>query len=227
MNFLRAQFSDLSPFFWLGLVFCSYFAIISTLYFDGNIFAITASVCGILYALFAGNGKIVCFFFGLVYCFSYIKVSFDAKLYGDVISTMISIPINFFGFYSWLKNQNAAKTSVKIRKLSFKAFMVWLGILTIASLIYGLILTHMGAVFPFSNAFSVAAGFMAFYLQTQRYEETYLIITLANIVTLGIWFALFLENQGSVAILFMNSVFLVLGVRYYFRWRREARIQSN
>lgn len=227
MSFFKSQFGDLPPFFWLGVVFCSYFATISTLYFEGDIFAITASVCGILYALFAGRGKMVCFFFGLVYCFSYIKVSFDARLYGDVILTLIYIPINFFGLYSWLRHQNTAKTSIKIRKLSLRAFILWLGILTLASLVYGFILRHMGAVFAFPNAFSVAAGLIAFYLQTQRYVENYFIITLANIVTLGIWFALFLENQGSFAILFMNLVFLVLGVVYYLRWRREAKITPN
>ena len=222
MSFFKSQFGDLPPFFWLGVVFCSYFATISTLYFEGDIFAITASVCGILYALFAGRGKMVCFFFGLVYCFSYIKVSFDARLYGDVILTLIYIPINFFGLYSWLRHQNTAKTSIKIRKLSLQAFILWLGILSLASLVYGFILRHMGAVFAFPNAFSVAAGLIAFYLQTQRYVENYLFFTIANLTTLGIWLTLFLRGQAGLEPLFMMLTILTMGVFFYFRWRREA-----
>lgn len=223
MYFLSLQFKNLHLSFWLSLITCIFGSIVITFYFEIQNLHLIVGISGILYAFFAGQGKILCFFFGLIYCFGYIYVCYEAKLYGDMMLTILYIPLNILGFFTWKKNQNLAKTKIIIQKLTNRSFTAYILVGFFIGLIYGFFLQKIHSEFPFLNAFSTIAQILAFYLQIQRYQENYIIVTFANGILCYIWLNLFLQQTTYLPQLFNTIIFLFLGILYYFKWKKEAQ----
>lgn len=223
MCFLKLQFANLHFYFWLSLIICIFGSIAATFYFEIQILHLAIGISGTLYAFFAGQGKIICFFFGLIYCLGYIYICYETKLYGDLMLTILYIPLNILGIFTWRKNQNLSKTKILIRKLTKHNFIMYILAGLFVSLIYGFFLQKIHSEFPFLNAFSTMAQILAFYLQIQRYQENYLIVTFANGILCYIWLNLFLQQTTYLPQLFNATIFLLLGIFYYFKWKKEAQ----
>lgn len=225
---IKLQLRNLNLTFWAVLLFSSLLIILPMTFYKENIIILLASLCGIFYAFFAGQGKFLCFIFGLLYCVFYTYISYETKLYGEMLLTLLYIPLNLFGIFSWVKNQDSSKTKIQIQALTTSQIFSYLFILVLISVFYGIFLSKIDAKFPFLNAFSTIAQILAFYLQIHRYKENYLIVTLANIILCYIWLEMFLQNPVYIAQTLNMFLFLFLGIFYYFKWHQEfKRLSQN
>jgi nicotinamide mononucleotide transporter len=67
--------------------------------------AITSAVCGILYTVIAGKGKISCYLFGLTGSSFYGYLAFSNALWGNLLLYVgYYIPMQILGIFKWKKN---------------------------------------------------------------------------------------------------------------------------
>lgn len=223
MEFLKLQFSNLSlKFYILLFLTCSCVVALSILG-GGGVLSIAVALLGIIYVFFAGEGKILCFFFGILYSLLYSYIAYENKLYGDVMLNILYLPINLAGIILWTKNQNQEKTKIAITSLSLKGAVFYTLLLIILTCAYGAYLQSLGASFAYLNAFSVVAQILAFYLQVKRYVQNYLLVTLANISMIIIWWLIYDTNKEQIAQLLNMVIFFLAGIYYYFVWRKEVQ----
>ena len=226
MDFIKLQFGNLSLFFYLALGFSIYAMTITMLYFHVSTLAIIANACGIIYIYFVGVGRAVGEIFSLITCFTFLSLGLEKSYHEYIARYFIYMPIAIFGIYTWIKIQKERKGNVLIKKLSKKGASIACGAICIFTFIYAIFLSSINYPAPLISAFSVVIQFVAYYLQVQRYCENYLFFTVANTLTLAIWFSFYMNGEADLSPLFMMLFTLIIGVLFYFRWRNEVRIQA-
>lgn len=222
MQFLKSQFDTLSlRFYSLLFVLCVLLVALSIIS-GGGALSIIVALCGILYAFFAGEGKYVCFFFGLVYSCLYAYIAYEIGLYGDMMLNLFYLPINLLGIFWWKTHQNQEKSKIIIASLSTRGKLLCAFVVIVLSVGYGAYLQSLDSLYPYLNSFSVVAQVVAFYLQVKRYVQNYFLVTLANVVSIVIWGLIYDVSQEQIAQLLTMIIFFFVGIYYYFVWRREV-----
>lgn len=222
MQFLKSQFGTLSLRFYSLLFILCVLLVALSIISGGGVLSIIVALCGILYAFFAGEGKYVCFFFGLVYSCLYGYIAYEIGLYGDMMLNLFYLPINLLGIFWWKTHQNQEKSKIIITSLSTRGKLLCAFVVVVLSVGYGAYLQSLNSLYPYLNSFSVVAQVVAFYLQVKRYVQNYFLVTLANVVSIVIWGLIYDVSQEQIAQLLTMIVFFFVGVYYYFVWRREV-----
>lgn len=222
MQFLKSQFGTLSLRFYSLLFILCVLLVALSIISGGGALSIVVALCGILYAFFAGEGKYVCFFFGLVYSCLYAYIAYEIGLYGDMMLNLFYLPINLLGIFWWKTHQNQEKSKIIITSLSTRGKLLCAFVVVVLSVGYGAYLQSLNSLYPYLNSFSVVAQVVAFYLQVKRYVQNYFLVTLANVVSIVIWGLIYDVSQEQIAQLLTMIVFFFVGVYYYFVWRREV-----
>lgn len=222
MQFLKSQFGTLSLRFYSLLFILCVLLVTLSIISGGGALSIIVALCGILYAFFAGEGKYVCFFFGLVYSCLYAYIAYEIGLYGDMMLNLFYLPINLLGIFWWKTHQNQEKSKIIITSLSTRGKLFCAFVVVVLSAGYGAYLQSLDSLYPYLNSFSVVAQVVAFYLQVKRYVQNYFLVTLANVVSIVIWGLIYDVSQEQIAQLLTMIVFFFVGVYYYFVWRREV-----
>ncbi|MBK1972372.1 nicotinamide riboside transporter PnuC [Campylobacter sp. TTU_617] len=217
---LKTQLSDLSFKFYFSLLATLIFVILTSLIISTDILSIFTASCGIIYAFFAGAKKLICFIFGIIYSICYIYIAYKTNLYGDVMLNLIYLPMNILGIIHWKNHQNE-NNFVNIRSLKFKNIIISFCIVLILTILYGIFLEKINTTFAYLNGFAVVAQIVAFYLQVKRYIQNYLLVTLANITNVLIWFLIFEYSKENIAQLLNMIIFLIIGLYYYFIWKKS------
>ena len=220
MNFLKQQFNLSFKFWFITFLTCTILWI-SNSYTNGGFLNLIIALSGVIYAFFAGKGKVICFAFGFIYNFTYAFVSYEYKLYGDMILNLcFYIPIGIWGVYSWLKNKKEDK--IIIRYLSKLQRIFYILITAIATLICAKFLNWMQTSYVYAESFILVASVISFFLQVNRYVENYFLISLVNIVSIGVWFCIFDTKPENLVVLLTTIIFFIIGVYYLFLWNKEA-----
>lgn len=221
MSFLDSQFKHLSIRFYAVLSLTCALVLVLTFVSHGSLWSAIVAISGILYAFFAGAKRSICFVFGIFYSCAYAYIAYENKLYGDVMLSLFYLPINIYGLLTWHSYQKT--TQVAVRNLTFKGWVVCLVCIALFTFLYEKVLQAQGASFTLLNSFSVVAQSAAFILQVNRYVQNYFFVTLANIVAVLIWFLIFQINPAGIAQLLNMIVFLLIGIYYFFDWKRQAK----
>ena len=108
--------------------------LINAIILKDNPAAIINAICGILYTIIAGKGKISCYFFGLLGSSCYILLSFKNALWGNMLLYLCYyIPMQILGIFKWKQHlKKESKEIVKI-KLNFKEQIIIDNFLSILS----------------------------------------------------------------------------------------------
>lgn len=221
LQILMLQFKNLSIYFYVAL-FCVC-GIVGWLSYIGGSYGLElfVAILGIMYAFFAGEGKLVCFVFGLIYSAMYAYIAFEARLYGDAMLNLFYLPINILGL--WLWNQNQKEERVAVRFLGLREIVLSLCVVVVLGVGYGEILKSANSAFAYLNAFSVVLQILAFYLQAKRYVENYLFVSIANVLSVLMWGFFYYKDSAALPQLLNMCVFLGIGLWYWRIWISQAR----
>ncbi len=220
-SFLKNQFQNLRAGFWICLFAVCAFSLFSQYHVHASTLSLISALSGICFAFFAGEMRIVCYFFGLVYCLAYSIVAYEVKLYGDIFLNLIYLPLNILGLFSWYQHRNQEK--IFLLSLNFKQH-IWLGFVTLLLWLgYGFFLIKISAHYPMLNALSIILQILATYLQARRYVQNYLLVIVANLIMLWIWFDIFSRDFSHFLQFFNALIFLIISIFYYFRWQKEFK----
>lgn len=221
MRLIWLSLINLPTFFYVVLFsVCAFVAWIS--YWGGaDGVGIFVAILGILYAFFAGEGRIVCFMFGIIYSILYAHIAFEARLYGDVMLNLFYLPINVLGILTWREHQNGER--VGVQALGALGMSIYVLIVGVTSIAYGVFLDSVDSSFAYWNALSVVLQLVAFYLQARCYVQSYLLVSLANVVSIFIWWMIYQGDSNALPQLLNMIVFLGIGLWYWRVWALERK----
>ena len=117
-EFLKKELQGWNYFEISGLVLVFIIIFTNAIFLKDSPAAVINAVCGILYTLFAGKGKISCYFFGLAGSMCYIYLAFKNALWGNMsLYLLYYIPMQIIGIFKWkkhLKQDTKEITKIKL-----------------------------------------------------------------------------------------------------------------
>ncbi|RVY74357.1 nicotinamide riboside transporter PnuC [Helicobacter pylori] len=215
--------TQLSKRFYATLILSCVFLTITNILVKGSFINLLAGLSGVLYAFFAGERQTICFVFGLVYNLSYAYVAYQWKLNADVILCLfLYIPVTIYGLFAWKKTEQH-ESVIKAQKLSKNwrfVLLLGVGVLTCVSALF---FKEIKTNFLWAESFNFVIFIIAFILQVLRYMESYVLMTLGNIVSIIVWFCIFQISTESLVQFFTTILYLFIGMYYFNRWNKSCK----
>lgn len=204
--------------------------LIGLFYFSSSFstLSILSTIFLVLYVFYVGEGKFISFIFGIAYILTYGYISYKLKLYGELITNLIYLPINIYGLISWFFIQQRENiTKVKINSAGLKEFLGYLGLIAIIYLLGIYLLLYMDAKSVYVNAFTLACQIVATIMQVKRVHQTYLILTISNIIAIYLYANIVLVEQyytkDSLGPLISYILLFFVGLYYWYVWYKDAK----
>ncbi|GAA7282239.1 nicotinamide riboside transporter PnuC [Helicobacter pylori] len=215
--------TQLSKRFYATLILSCVFLTITNILVKGSFVNLLAGLSGVLYAFFAGERQTICFVFGLVYNLSYAYVAYQWKLNADVILCLfLYMPVTIYGLFAWKKTERHEGV-IKAQKLPKNwrfILILGVGVLTCVSVLF---FKEIKTNFLWAESFNFVIFIIAFILQVLRYMESYVLMTLGNIVSIVVWFCIFQISTESLVQLFTTILYLFIGMYYFNRWNQSCK----
>ncbi len=189
------------------------------------------SFVSIIYALLSfistilmGKGKYIAFVYGLLATLLYSYLSFKNALWGSLmLSLLYYLPVESLSLYQWMKNTNSETKSIYKTKLKIKTFVLYLVLAVILSLILSYILYLKQDKLPLLDGFITIFSILAAYLTLIRVIEQWIVWTIANILTCTMWVILILQGSKSIPVAILWGIYVYLGIKFYFEWKKEVK----
>lgn len=204
-------------------IFCCTAAIgVISFYLGDNIIGIISAITGTLYTMFAGKGKISCYFFGIINTVTYGYIAYTRKIYGDMmLNWAIYLPMMFAGVILW-KHRLDAECSIIKASLSGKQRLLLLTINIAAILLYAVVLYKLGAAQPLVDSTTTVLSVTAMCLTLKRCIEQWILWTAVNTLSVIMWCRVFFSTGGtSAATLIWWMIMLISGIIFYIQWRNS------
>lgn len=194
-----------------------------SIYWQDTLMGIISATTGVACVVCTGKGKLSAYIFGLVNCVLYAIISFKAHLYGEtMLNALYYVPMQFIGFYIWSKNMNKETNEVKKRHMSNKSRIMWLFVMIIATIIYGLILRQLGDAMPFVDSFTTVSSVIAMIISVKMYSEQWWIWVLVDIFSVYMWWTNFSVGNDNMATLLMWIIYLGNAIIMCIKWEKEV-----
>ncbi|WRE33004.1 nicotinamide riboside transporter PnuC [Helicobacter pylori] len=214
--------TQLSKRFYATLILSCVFLIVTNILVKGSFINLLAGLSGVLYAFFAGERQTICFVFGLIYNLSYAYVAYQWKLNADVILCLfLYMPVTIYGLFAWKKTEQH-EGAIKAQKLSKNwrfILVLGVGVLTCVSALF---FKEIKTNFLWAESFIFVIFIIAFILQVLRYMESYVLMTLGNIVSIIVWFCIFKISTESLVQFFTTILYLFIGMYYFKHWNKSC-----
>ena len=212
----------------MWMIFCTLFTAGLSLCLGDTAFGVAASITGVLYSLWAGKGKLSCYFFGIFNSFAYGLIAFNATLYGEVLLNWgWYFPMMFVGVFCWKRNLKSNVQEIIKRRLTWQHRVLTALIALGGTAGLGAILHKLGDQAPALDALTTVLSVIAMVLTVKRCVEQWAIWTLVNIASIYMWYKVYLTGSGSIAILLMWVLSLINGIIFYCLWQRELKNEQK
>ena len=207
------------------LAFVLFLVIVIAFYFKDSPFAVISAIFGILYTLFAGKGKVSCFFFGLLGSGCYAAISCKNALWGQLLLYLgYYVPMQIAGIFQWNKNLKSEKNEIVKTKLSLKELVI-LAILTAIALT-GTIFTlyYLKDSSPVIDGMTTVLSVVGMYLTVKRCIEQWIVWMIVNGLSVLMWANLvFLQGSQAFSTVIMWSVYFLAAIYFFFQWKKEVK----
>ena len=212
----------------IWLAFCTVSIILISITLKDTLMGIIAAVTATFYTIFAGKGKISCYLFGIINTLLYGYISYEAKLYGEVMLNWLwYLPMMFAGMFFWKRNMNKSTETVYKSFLSIKERAVTALLSLEGIAVYAFILHKMGDRSPVLDSTTTILSVTAMILTVKRCIEQWLIWTLVNVLSIWMWLLVYLKEGSSVAILLMWVMALANGIIFFIQWKKDLAEQKK
>lgn len=193
-----------------------------SVYMKDTPIATVSAVFGLLYTIYAGRGKPICYIFGMVGTFCYSYLSLKQALWGNLfLYAGYYFPMEIIGLISWGKNFEKKNNEIKKSFLSKTHKVAFFAVLFVLSAIFSIILKFYNDKYPVLDSITTILSIGGMYLTVKRCIEQWVIWTIVNFVSIIIWFKIFMNGGKTFATLLMWLIYFFLGIYFYFRWKRE------
>jgi nicotinamide mononucleotide transporter len=226
INYIRSMknFSlpRLNPFNWAliaAIVLLSFIDLICLGKTDG--YATIAAIAGVICVVLSAKGHILCYLFGLIEVSLYIIISWETRLYGEVmLNGLYFLPMQFIGFYNWKKNIGS-ESIVKVHNLNNRQKLLLLTSCITLTLAYGFLLENINGNIPYLDAGTTVLSVIAMLLMVRAFVEQWWLWIVIDLLTVSKWLIALNHNESNAAIMVaMWSIFLINSIYGYWNWRR-------
>lgn len=200
------------------------FVIINAIIVKDNIIAVISALCGILYTLLAGKGRVLCYFFGLMGSACYSFLSFKQALFGNLVLYMCYyIPMQILGIFSWKKHLKKSGEEIIKTKLNTKKRLILIAISAIGSIITILILKYFNDSNPTIDGITTFMSVIGMYLTVKRALEQWIVWMIVNGLSFLMWIDAVIRGARTYSTVIMWGVYLIAAFYFYFQWKKELK----
>ena len=190
---------------------------------DSPIVTISA-VFGLLYTIYAGRGKAYCYLFGMIGTLCHSYISFQQMLWGSFLLYIgYYFPMEIAGLFLWSKNLNSSKNEVQKASLSPHSRKIFAAAAFVAIVLFAIVLKIAHCKYPILDSLTTILSICGLYLTVRRCLEQWIVWTLVNFLSIIVWAKIFISGEKTFATLLMWCVYFMLGIYFYFRWKKELK----
>ncbi len=187
-----------------------------------NIIAVISAICGILYTIIAGKGKISCYLFGICGSGCYAWLAFQSLLYGNLILYLgYYIPAQIYGFFSWKNNLKEVSNEIIKTELSKRERIILFFISLIGCFLTTVLLSYFHDTSPVMDGITTFLSVIGMYLTVRRCIEQWVLWMFVNGLSLIMWIFRIISGVRAYSTLVMWSVYFILAVYFFVMWRKE------
>lgn len=222
-NFIQHELSGWKLPEILWMVFCTIVIAALSIYMKDNLLGIVSALTGTWYALWAGKGKISCYFFGIINSFGYGLISYRYNLFGEVMLNWgYYFPMMFIGIFCWRNHLNAEQEIHKIA-LSNKGRIILILASLFGIIAYAFLLYLIGGRTPELDSLTTVLSVAAMVMTVKRCVEQWFLWMIVNFVSIIMWLNIFLKEGGAISSLLMWVIALANAIIFYFQWLKKVK----
>ena len=168
--------------------------------------ALISAVCGVSYSIFAGKGKISCYFFGLCGTLCYSYISLKNHLFGNLCLYMLFyLPMQVTGIFKW--KQHLKKDSQEIEKTELSKRDV--------------ILYKIHDQSPIIDSITTVFSVIGMILTVKRCIEQWYVWFVVNGLSVVMWIKAYALGSNCFATILMWAIYFVLSIYFLYTWKKE------
>lgn len=201
--------------------------LVNSVILKDSIQAVINAICGILYTITAGKGKISCYIFGLTGSSCYIWLSYKNALWGNMLLYLCYyIPMQITGIFKWKKHLKEDTREIKKIKLSKKENLIIIITSIAGCLVTIFLLGFFNDKNPFIDGITSFLSILGMYLTVKRAVEQWIIWMIVNGLSFVMWLNLVLHGTKAYATVIMWGVYFMLAIYFYIMWQKELKSEQ-
>lgn len=174
-----------------------------------------AVISAIFYLILATAGNRFCFIFGFISSAIYVYITFDVKLYFDLLINLYYVFISVYGWILWSKNKEIAH--IPTQRIAKKTLVLLIITGFVCTMFLGTIAHHLSdASLPYLDAFTTTFSVIATGMIVGRYIENWLIWIIIDSIAVGMYWH---KTLPLTSLLFL--LYTILAVYGYFQWKKR------
>ncbi|HEY9061557.1 MAG TPA: nicotinamide riboside transporter PnuC [Pseudobacteroides sp.] len=198
--------------------------LILSFFWKTNLLGISVYLTGVVCVVLAAKGNVWNYVFGLYNSIGYAWISYENKLFGEVmLNLLFYVPTGVIGWFMW-KRQIGNDNTVIMKKMNWKGVAGLISLCVAATIGYGVWLTTFkGQNTPYLDAFIVVTSIIATLAMMFRFREQWFLYITINVAQIVMWsIRLFNEGSSAAAMTLMWTAYLVNSVYGLYRWSKGA-----
>ncbi len=174
-----------------------------------------AVISAVIYLILATYGNRWCFLFGLISSGIYVHITFNIKLYFDLLINLYYVFISVYGWILWSKQKN--NTHIPTQRIAKKTLFLILLAGSVCTLLLGAIANHFSdASLPYLDAFTTTFSVIATWMIVKQYIENWLIWIIVDAIAVGMYWH---KALPLTALLFL--LYTILAIYGYSQWKNR------
>jgi nicotinamide mononucleotide transporter len=216
---------------WFLILGTTVVSILSSLLGDGwDTLGFIVAVTGIINLVLCAKGNIWNFLFGIIYNAIYVYISWKSRLYADSgIYLLYYLPMQFFGWFNWKRNQNQDSGAVNAVHLTGRMALVLLVAAAVLIPLFAWLLSRpfIGDSQPWLDAATTVVSILAMYMMIKAIAEQWYIWIVLDAVQVVKWtIATIRGEEHAVLMLVMFAFFLANAIYGVIQWNELAKQAS-
>ena len=208
--------------FGLGIIYL--ILLCNLIIFKDSPIAVTSAFFGITYTFLAGKGNPICYLFGIMGSGFYGYLSFHNVLWGNLLLYMgYYIPMQVVGFFKWNSHLKTGSSEIIKTSLSKKERLILSAITLILTALAIVVLYFTQDKKPIIDGITTVFSLAGMYLTVRRAIEQWGVWIFVNGLSAIMWGLIALSGEKVYSTVIMWSVYFVLGIYFYFFWKKELK----
>lgn len=208
--------------FGLGIIYL--ILLCNLIIFKDSPIAVTSAFFGITYTFLAGKGNPICYLFGIMGSGFYGYLSFHNALWGNLLLYMgYYIPMQVIGFFKWNSHLKTGSSEIIKTSLSQKERLILFAITLILTAFAIVVLYFTQDKKPIIDGITTVFSLAGMYLTVRRAIEQWGVWIFVNGLSAIMWGLIALSGEKVYSTVIMWSVYFVLGIYFYFCWKKELK----
>ena len=208
--------------FGLGIIYL--ILLCNLIIFKDSPIAVTSAFFGITYTFLAGKGNPICYLFGIMGSGFYGYLSFHNALWGNLLLYMgYYIPMQVVGFFKWNSHLKTGSSEIIKTSLPQKERLILFAITLILTAFAIVVLYFTQDKKPIIDGITTVFSLAGMYLTVRRAIEQWGVWIFVNGLSAIMWGLIALSGEKVYSTVIMWSVYFVLGIYFYFCWKKELK----